>query len=126
MKLLEKHIEHCILEYLEIRGILAWKNITSGFYDTKKGFYRKNSSRFAIRGVPDIVGIYRALPLFIEVKNKKGVLSDDQKTMMEKLSWNGAIVFVARSVEDVMINLKKVDDRIEQTGGSSRIVFSNT
>lgn len=39
---------------------------------------------------------------FIEVKNEKGRLRDDQKKFMEAMKKRGALVGVARSVEDAM------------------------
>lgn len=39
---------------------------------------------------------------FIEVKNEKGRLRDDQKNFMEAMKKRGALVGVARSVEDAM------------------------
>lgn len=39
---------------------------------------------------------------FIEVKNEKGRVRDDQKKFMEAMKKRGALVGVARSVEDAM------------------------
>ena len=39
---------------------------------------------------------------FIEVKNEKGRLRDDQKKFMDAMKKRGALVGVARSVEDAM------------------------
>lgn len=39
---------------------------------------------------------------FIEVKNEKGRLRDDQKKFMEAMKKRGALVGVARSVKDAM------------------------
>lgn len=60
------------------------------------------------RGIPDLLGIWRGLPLAIEVKNEKGKVSPAQAGFLLKFEKAGGIAFVARSLDDV---LKKLHDR---------------
>lgn len=96
----EFEIRDRIVEYLEKRNILCWKD-PKPIYTSKRGFSKSN-------GVPDIHAI---LPdgryLGIEVKTKTGKLSDSQKKFFEKVSHTKAIVILARSLDDVMNCLTK-------------------
>lgn len=102
----EEQIENQILLFLESKRIFAWKNPTSGYFDTRRRVFRKHKSRFAINGVTDIIGIHNGKAFFIEVKAKKGIVSDDQERFIDNIQKGGAIAFVARSVEDVYRCLK--------------------
>lgn len=99
--MLEREIEEEILFYLNKKGIFAWKNLTGGYFDPVRKRYRKQSSKFAINGVSDIIGIYESRPLFIEVKSKKGVVRKEQKQFIARAQREGALAFIARSVDDV-------------------------
>ena len=101
----EKQIELVILNFLKSRNIFCWKIDQVGFYDSKRGIYRKPSNPHRLLGVPDICGIYRSCPLFIEVKKSTGRLSPEQKVFLEKARSEGAIAFVARNLDDVKKNL---------------------
>jgi hypothetical protein len=99
----EKAIETAILTFLNyLPKCYAWKNNSTGIYDTKAGTYRKNRNKHVINGVSDIIGIYRGRPLFIEVKrpcNKKR--PDEQVNFIERIKGMGGIAGFATSVDDV-------------------------
>lgn len=59
-----------------------------------------------MKGVADILGIYQGKPLAIEVKSKKGRLSEFQKTFLIRFHAQGGIAIVARSVDDVENRLR--------------------
>lgn len=73
MKLKEKHIEELILTWLNLQpSCFAVKVSTSGFYDTKGGYFRKNTSKFVVKGTSDIMGVFHGRMIAIEVKSKAG------------------------------------------------------
>lgn len=98
----ENVIQNAILEYLSIRGIFCWRNNNQPTYDAKTKRYRAKS-KYSLNGIPDILGI---LPdgrfLGIEVKTQTGRVSDAQKVFIATGLKNNALVFVARSVGDVI------------------------
>ena len=102
----EKTIENNILIYLRGRQIFSWKVKTVGTFDTKLGRFRKPSPLY-LKGVSDILGLYNGKMIAIEVKSKKGRLSEDQKLFLHNVNVNGGVGFVARSVEDVEERLAK-------------------
>lgn len=97
----EKQIENQILFWLRAQGIYSWKNQSVGIFDAKKQVFRKSKNPWHINGVADILGVIEGRFLSIEVKSKKGVHSDSQKTFAENVGKNGGIYILARSVEDV-------------------------
>lgn len=97
----ESIIKNTILTYLWYNRVFCWNNSSTGIHDPSRGVFRRANSKFQFKGVSDIIGIFRGRPLFIEVKSKTGRLSEDQKTFLERVGQEGAIAFVARSVEDV-------------------------
>lgn len=88
----EAAITHHIRHYLRMKGIFHFKH-WSGLGSQK--------------GVPDIIGV---LPggraLFIEVKTKSGTVRKEQAEFIAGLERAGALVFVARSIDDVMAKIK--------------------
>ena len=106
-ELTEKEIENAILDYLAFLPGVYWKNNTVGVYDPVKKVHRKPGKHHR-NGVSDILGITNdGCFVAIEVKTKKGRLSDNQKKFIEDINNNGGIAFVARSIEDVKSRLVK-------------------
>lgn len=101
IKIPERAIENQILSYLRLKGIFAWKNTSGGYFDVKKGIFRRQASKYAIRGTSDILGIHKGRFIAIEVKSRDGRVSEDQKLFIEAIRKNGGISLVARCLEDV-------------------------
>lgn len=116
---LEKDIERAILDMLKAIGINAWKNDSTGIYDPARKAFRKNRNPHKRKGVSDIIGAIPyyyddngvskcvARALFIEVKSPKGVVRPEQRVFLEQMSEIGAIAFIARSVEQCVLELAK-------------------
>lgn len=45
-KLKEEQIEAEILEFLTLHRVLVWHNDIKGFFDAKRGHYRRNKNNF--------------------------------------------------------------------------------
>jgi hypothetical protein len=77
-----------------------------GVFDKEKGIYRK-PSKFTLKGTSDILGV---LPdgriLACEVKSATGRVSREQQAFINKINESGGVAFVARSLDDVIENLK--------------------
>lgn len=86
---------------------LAWKNENVGVFDAAKGIYRRLSPH-RMKGISDILGIYRGRMLCIEVKSATGRLSPEQKDFLERMDALGAIAFMARSLEEVLERIPRV------------------
>ena len=88
------------LEYLQIRGVIAWRNNTTGTWDANKETFRKNAGR---NGIADIIGI---LPsgrfLAVECKAGRGRLSPAQVEFQRDIIQAGGLHIIARSADDVI------------------------
>lgn len=79
---------------------MFWRNNSVGVFDPRKRIFRKPSLKYSIKGVSDILGIWKGRPLAIEVKSKTGRPSPDQIEFINKFKDKGGIAFIARSIED--------------------------
>lgn len=66
----EEYGEADILEFFQLHGILARKNQSVWFFDTKIWTFRKNKSNFIIPWLSDITAIIEGRHIAIEVKTK--------------------------------------------------------
>lgn len=124
----ESDIEDQILHYLNLKlRFVAWKNSTSGFFDTRRGVFRKQVSKFARNGVSDVIVLLPEKTAFIEVKtpekyryiqkhwnelksyfgeNKDKNRLKEQIQFIEEVNASGNIGFFACSIECVENELK--------------------
>jgi len=109
LKETEKDIENAILEALQyVKYCKAWKNQSVGIFDpTRKTF--RSRSKYQIKGVSDILGIYRGKMICLEVKTKVGRLSPEQKLFIEEMRKLGAFSACVRSVPEAMTVLGEID-----------------
>jgi len=106
----EKEIENAILQALNMLPLCkAWKNQSVGIYDPVKKTFRSRS-KYQIKGVSDILGIYRGKMICLEVKSKKGQLTDEQKLFLDQMRKLGAVTGCVRSVSDALDLLSKIDN----------------
>jgi len=89
----ESQITASIRAYLGLRGIWHWK-VWQGPMSQPKG-------------VSDILGCYQGKLLAIEVKRPGKNPTPDQQRFLDRVKIEGGISFVARSITDVIDNLKR-------------------
>lgn len=106
----ESAIVRQCLDYLELRGILAWRTNNAGVYNPKSGGYFFHGTK----GVPDITAILpNGMYFGIEVKGPKGRMSPEQKEMHRRIVETNAFACCVRSVEELAEDLKEVTDALE-------------
>ncbi len=100
----ESAIVRACLDYLAIRGIVAWRNNTTGIYDPTRKAFRTNAGR---NGISDIIGI---LPggrfLAVECKAGRGKLSPAQVEFQRDIIQQGGLHIVAYCVDDLINGLE--------------------
>lgn len=104
----ENEVQKAIMQYLWYNKIFFYRNNNFPAYDTKRKAYRQMPPG-TMRGVSDIVGIYKGKPFYIEVKKPepdKTYPAKEQKDFIKKVQDEGGIAFVARSIDDVIAGLK--------------------
>jgi penicillin-binding protein-related factor A (putative recombinase) len=104
----EREIQNQICSYLRLKGAFVFIHDSVGIFDVRRGVFRSNRSPYRIRGVADLLGIYKGRPLAVEVKTKTGRVSPHQQEFLKKWTAAGGIGFVARSVEDVIAALSGI------------------
>jgi hypothetical protein len=99
-KVSEKDIQKSILEYLQIKGYVCWRNNTGAMAGSHNG--KKWFMRFGAIGSGDIFGLTKEGRFFsIEVKAKGKKPSPAQVQFIQQIMANKGIAFVAYSVDDV-------------------------
>lgn len=108
---LESQILREICEYLTTReDLLFWRtNNTPIFGRNNAGEMTwRSMPKFTPKGIPDIIIINKGQFIGLEVKREGQNLSTAQILFSRRLEENGAYYFVARKVEDVILNLKSL------------------
>jgi hypothetical protein len=103
----EAEIQRGILSYLQSLRIRAWRVNSGAFKAVGRGGAERLVWCTSAKGHSDIAGI---LPggraLFIECKRRTGELRPDQEAFLDMVNAEGALGFVARSLEDVQAALQ--------------------
>ena len=100
----ENSITNAILTYLNCQpNTFAWRNNTTGIYDSRKKCYRARTGKYNIKGVADILGITddgegRGIFIAIEVKRPGGRASREQQNYLSRIKALGGIAGIATSV----------------------------
>lgn len=109
IKIPENQVQRAILQFLTVHKIFCWR-VNNGAMKIDKRYIKfvTDVNGDAVHGIPDICGV---LPdgraLFIEVKNSTTLkMSLAQEEFITKADKNGAIAFVANSVDMVAEHLK--------------------
>jgi len=89
----ESNIQTYIKKYLKDNGWFCFKIHQQG--------------KFCYRGITDLITMKNGVTVFIEVKAKKGKLSQDQEKFRDDIVSYGGNHLVAKSLGDVIEYLKK-------------------
>ncbi len=113
MRCTEAQLHHTVVDYLNlVHPTLLWwhTNNNAGFGSVKAG---KKAKRLGVlAGVPDLFIAHPSSKhhgLFVELKVGKGYLSRQQKKIIGQLRSNGYRVIIARSLDDIITELEKLD-----------------
>jgi hypothetical protein len=116
----ESSIQVEILDWLNKVGVFAFRVNSAGIYDARSGIYRRPSKYF-MKGQSDIMG---CLPcgrmMAIECKAISGRLSPEQAAFLDKMTRQGAVAFVAKSVYEVQEQLKEHGYGLDKWGKIER------
>ena len=101
MKTPEREVVKACLEYLELRGVYAYRqNTGAAEYADNTG--RRRFVRYGKPGISDIIGV---LPggrfIAVECKAPGGRLSEHQTEFLKDIERMGGLAVIARSVEDL-------------------------
>jgi len=103
-KLKEKDTQQTIIEYLKIKKIFHYRNNSGAMMGEYNG--KRRIVRFGALGSPDIVCIVKGRYVGIEVKGTDGRQRDSQIEFQEQLEKAGGKYILARSLDDVIEQIK--------------------
>jgi len=113
LKQSEANIQKAILDYGKIKGIPMRRMNVIGT-PTKDGFRPSPNKgmadihcEFFVAGLP--------ISLWLEIKNKRGKLSQSQCNFRDDVNSYGGFYFVVRSIEDVEKALLEIKERIKNS-----------
>ncbi len=108
LPMLEKDIQNLILEFLAYQPrTFVWRqNAGSHFEEDSNG--KRHGFRASTPGVSDILGIYRGIPIAIEVKRPGKKPTDLQVAFLQKFAAAGGIAICACSLEGVKKTLDEI------------------
>jgi len=106
LKATEHQIQKGIMDYLKMRGIMAWRqnSLSAPILDK---YNRRHYIHTGMRGLPDIVILLPKIVVFCEIKSENGKLSPDQNEFFWRSKKLGHLCEVCRSVDDVEEILKQ-------------------
>lgn len=104
-------IQRAILDYLTMKGFLAWRNqaIPVPIRRGRNIVGLRRADPFT-KGMPDIFCLINGRFYGLEVKNEKGRLSEDQIKWKERIEKAGGAFLLVRSVDD----LWKLEESIQE------------
>lgn len=106
----ENLVKNSILEYFSIHHrqgrAFAFTIKNLGVFDASKKLFRKDNSRFFVKGVSDICAFWKRkdgtwITVFIECKAGKNKASDDQVIFLDQVISCGCMGIIAWSLDDV-------------------------
>lgn len=104
----ESAVLRACLQYLAIRGIVAWRTNSGMAMLPGKGGKLQPVRFGGVKGSPDIHGyLPGGRALYVECKSSVGKLSPDQKAFLERASAAGCLCIVAHSLDDLIAALPK-------------------
>ena len=99
---LEKAIQLAICDYLSLKKYFFWRQNNVPMFDWKDKTYRA-MPKYSLKGVSDIILIRKGGKVcFLEVKRKKGILSEHQIEFKRRCEEVGAEYYMVTSLDDVI------------------------
>lgn len=101
----ESDVVRQCLDYLNLQGILAWRNNSTGIYDPTRKRFRAFQG---LRGTSDILG---CLPksgrlLAVECKKPGGRLSEHQRHFLQLVGAANGLALCVSSLDDLIAALR--------------------
>lgn len=96
----EGNVLNAVCEYLHLRGYFFFRLNNVGVFDPVKKVHR-SLPKWSIRGVPDLLIVWKGQVFFIEVKAPKGIQSPEQKAFEAMIEENDCDYHLVRSVDDI-------------------------
>lgn len=104
----ESEVQAQILDYLEARGFLVWRQNSGTFFGTNATTGHRWAVRSGIKGISDIMGATKdGRLLAIEVKRPGGRsrVRPEQEEFLARVRATGGVAILAYGIDDVINSL---------------------
>ena len=88
-------------EYLEYNKYFFFRTNNGAIFDPTRGIHRA-FPKWCVKGVSDLILLYRGKTYFLEVKSLEGKQSEDQKKFQANVEANGCPYHIIRSSDDLI------------------------
>jgi len=108
----ESEIQKDILDYLKAKGYTHWRSYVGPIVRGGHGGRRPQFSKNPMAGYPDVTGFLLNEPnqmFCMEIKTKKGIVSDEQIKWHKLLIEHGVIVMIPKSVEEAINTMELME-----------------
>lgn len=106
----EAQVQATIVQWLELKGYVFTVTDAERSWNRNGTVRRK---RRIVRGWPDLTLVIEGRAVFVEVKSSKGRLSPEQIACHARLREAGALLILARSLDDVIAALPSQTEKGE-------------
>jgi len=98
----ESDIQTAICDYLSLKKYFFWRQNTSPTVQiTGDKWHFRRMSKYAMKGIPDIIIIKEGKFIGLEVKTSVGVISQNQKEFKFGCENAGGEYYIVKSIDDV-------------------------
>ena len=100
INILEKDVMNACCEYLHYQKYFFFRVNNVGVFDSAKGVHR-TPTKWSMKGVSDIIVLWRGQMYFIEFKSTIGKQSPEQEAFEAMAEDNGGTYHIVRSANDI-------------------------
>lgn len=114
----ETDLVRAVLDYLRLRGLLAWRANNTGVYDPARKAFR---SFHGLKGVADVLGVLPrtlcdaaagpvkvGILLAVECKSRSGRLRKEQAAFLDTVRAAGGVALVVRDLKELVAELARL------------------
>lgn len=117
----EKDIQRSILNYLEKRGVFAWRNNTGALVMPETRSHQRRFIKYGMPGSPDIIAVIEGYFVGLEVKDHTGKQNENQLAFQARLFRAGGIYFVVHTMDEAIEAVEDCITRLKLKGRKAYI-----
>jgi penicillin-binding protein-related factor A (putative recombinase) len=111
--MLEKHIQTQILNYLAYQPrCYVWRQNAGSMFTNDENGHRHGFKSASVKGISDIIGVWKSFAIAIEVKQPKKKPTPIQLAFLENVASAGGIAMVVHSLEELETSLTYADNQL--------------
>lgn len=104
----ETQVQISLIQHLRLlarKGVIYWHTPNGGSRDKREA--AKLKAMGVVPGIPDLIMLYAGKTYGLELKTKRGVVSADQRAMLDAFRSAGAFAEVAHGIDEALAILNR-------------------